>query len=140
MPAISIEVPMRVAFFIKVLGTRGLLASCMALLALSGCVSAPYEGKYAWSEGWRKAEVVAIQTAAEMERPRFYTCVRRTPAEQLTTTKFAVVKYRQMSLTQRHAVPLRAGDKVAAGEKVFVKVDGCSTPLVHQAPSSQSLG
>jgi hypothetical protein len=115
-----------------------LLVAGAAFLALAGCANTPYEGKYAWREGWRKAEVIAVQTAAEMGRPRFYTCVRRAGAEELATTKFAVVKYRQLSRTQRHAVPLRDGDNVAAGDKVFVKADDCKTPLVHQAPRSLS--
>lgn len=46
-----------------------LLASSVASVALASCANTN-EGKYAWSEGWRKAEVVAVQTAAEMERPR----------------------------------------------------------------------
>lgn len=61
-------------------------------LLLTGCASTVYEGKYDWSEGWRKAEVVAVKTAAEMERPRFYTCVRTATPEQLASTRFAVVK------------------------------------------------
>lgn len=108
-----------------------------AMLALVGCASAPYEGKYEWSEGWRKAEVIAVQTAADMERPRFYTCVRNAAPEQLATAKFAVVKYRQMSRTQRRAVPLLAGEAVTVGETVYIKATDCSTPLVHSERRSQ---
>ena len=110
-----------------------LLAAGLALLAVTGCASAPYEGEYAWTDGWRKGEVVFVQTAAEMKRPWFYTCVRSASAEQLSTTKFAVVEYREMSRTHRHAVPLQAGDTFAAGEPVYVKVDECSAPLVLRA-------
>lgn len=56
-----------------------LLAVGAGLLALAGCASEPYEGKYAWSDGWRKGEVVAVQTSAEMKRPRFHACVRPPP-------------------------------------------------------------
>lgn len=114
------------------------LAAGVAVLALAGCASTPYEGKYAWSEGWRKGEVIAVQMAAQMERPRFYTCVRNASAEQLASTKFAVVKYRQMSRTQRRAVPLRLGATIASGQAVYVKVDDCGTPLVHRTPKSRT--
>lgn len=73
-----------------------------------------------------------------MDRPRYYNCVRNASPEQLATTRFAVVKYRQMSRTQRRAVALQAHDKVAPGDAVYVKADDCKTPLVHQSPSRSS--
>ena len=114
------------------------LAGALGLLALAGCASTPYEGKYAWEEGWRKGEVVAVQTAAEMVRPRFFTCVRQASAEQLASTKFAVVKYRQMSRSQRRAVPLQPGDTAAVGERVYINAGDCNTPLVHQSSRSRT--
>lgn len=118
----------------KTVGSVSQLASGLALFALAACASAPYEGKYAWSDGWRETEVVGVQTAAQMVRPQVYTCVRSTSTEQLATTKFAVVKYRRMSRVQRRAVPLQVDDKVAVGQKVFVKVNDCNTLLIHQSP------
>ena len=106
--------------------------------ALSGCASVGSDkGEYAWSEGWREAQVIAVQTAAEMDRPRFYTCVREATPEQLATTRFAIVKYRQMSRSQRRAVPLRANERVAVGDAVYVKLGDCSTPLAS-APRKAS--
>jgi hypothetical protein len=87
------------------------------------------EGKYAWSECWRKAEVVAVQIAGEMRRPRFHTCVRNASPEQMSTTKFAIVKYRKVSRTHTLAVPLQPADMVAPGNAVYVKVDDCTTPI-----------
>lgn len=72
-----------------------------------------------------------------MDRPRFYTCVRNATPEQLATTKFAVVKYRQMSRTQWRAVPLQSGETVAVGESVYIKANDCTTPLVHREGGSQ---
>lgn len=107
-------------------------------LALSGCASVGSDnGKYAWSEGWREAQVIAVQTAAEMDRPRFYNCVREATPEQLTTTRFAIVKYRQMARSQRRAVPLRADERVAVGDAVYVKLGDCTTPLAS-APRKAS--
>ena len=115
-----------------------LLAGGAALVALAGCASPPYQGKYAWSEGWRKAEVVAVQTVADMERPRFYTCVRSMSAEQLATTKFALVKYQEMSRTQRHAVPLSIGDALAPGDGVYIQANDCHTPVVRQSAGTRA--
>lgn len=117
----------------KVLQLARTVGGAVAMLALAGCASTIYEGKYDWSEGWRKAEVVAVQTASEMERPRFHKCVRKASPEQLATTRFAVVEYREMSRTQRRAVPLQPGETAAVGEAVYVKAGDCRAPLVHQS-------
>lgn len=107
-------------------------------LLLTACASTVHEGKYLWSEGWRKAEVVAVQTAAEMERPQFYTCVRTATPEQLATARFAIVKYRQVSRTQWRAVPLQPADKVSSGDAVYVKVDDCTAPIAAAAGKPKS--
>ena len=114
------------------------LVGALALFTLGGCASVVYEGKYPWSDGWRSAEVVAVQTAAEMERPRFHKCVRNASLEQLATTRFAVVKYRHMSRTQRRAVPLGAADKVAPGDPVYFKEGDCNKPLVHRTAATRA--
>jgi hypothetical protein len=106
------------------------LVGALALFTLGGCASVVYEGKYPWSDGWRSAEVVAVQTAAEMERPRFHKCVRNASLEQLATTRFAVVKYRHMSRTQRRAIPLQSGQFFTPGDLVYVKVADCGAPVV----------
>ena len=116
-----------------------LAAGALCILALAGCATAPYEGKYAWSEGWRKAEVVNVQTAAEMARPRFYTCVRSASPEQLATARFAVVKYREIPRTQQYAVLLQPDAKMAAGDAVYVKADDCKTPLVQRASAERPV-
>lgn len=116
-----------------------LAAGALCILALAGCASAPYEGKYAWSDGWRKAEVVRVQTAAEMERPRFHACVRNASPEQLATARFAVVKYREIPRTQQYAVPLQPDAKVAVGDAVYVKAGDCKTPLVERAGAERPV-
>lgn len=109
------------------------LALGISLLALIGCASTSYEGKYPWRQGWRKAEVVAVQTAAEMERPNFFTCIRTATPEQRLTATFATVQYRQMLRTQRRAVRLQPTHKVFPGDLVYIKVDDC-TALIVAAP------
>ena len=116
----------------------GRLAACtLCILSLAGCASTLYEGKYAWSEGWRKGEVVAVRTAAELERPRFYTCVRNASPEERAGANFAIVKHRAMSRTHRRAVLLQPGREGAAGDAVYVKADDCNAPLVLRASADR---
>lgn len=86
-------------------------AALAAGLVLPGCAATVYEGKYDWSDGWRSAEVVEIASASEMERPRFYDCVRRASPEQLATTKFAVVVQIHVSLTETSGAACRRTDR-----------------------------
>jgi hypothetical protein len=104
----------------------GLAAACLLLPA---CATV-YEGKYAWSDGWRAAEVVQVTTPAQMQRPHFHECVRKAAPGTAGTSKFAVVEYRQMSRTKRRAVPLQAGQSFVPGDPVYVQADDCETPLV----------
>lgn len=106
---------------------------------LGGCAATVYEGKYQFNEGWRAAKVVEVLSASEMERPRFYDCVRDSSAEQLASTKFAVVKYRNMSRTQRRAVPLAPGQAFLAGETVYVQVGRCDVPLVRRTSAPKGV-
>jgi hypothetical protein len=113
----------------KSLRSAGVVAAVLAALALGGCATTVYEGKYDWGEGWRKAKVVQVQTAAEMARPAFYTCVRNASAEQRARERFAVVEYRRTSRTLRHAALVRPGDQVGVGDTVYVDVDDCARPV-----------
>lgn len=106
-----------------------LVGAAAACLLLPACATV-YEGKCAWSDGWRAAEVVQVATPAEMERPHFYECVRKAAAPSTVTSRFVVVKYRQAPRTQWRAVPLQAGQSFAPGDLVYVRASDCETPLV----------
>lgn len=118
---------------LKVLVRSVVLGS--VITALAGCATV-YEGRYDWKEGWRKAEVVDVALASEMERPRFYECVRGAQPHQLASTRFAVVKYIEMSRTRRRAVPLQPGSTVREGDAVYVRVTDCATQPAPRPASS----
>lgn len=122
----------------KPLRTARVFTAVLAGVAVAGCASTVYEGKYDWAEGWRKAKVVKVQTPAEMLRPGFYTCVRNLSSEQRTTQRFALVEYRRVSRTFRHAALVRQGDQVAEGDTVYVDVDDCARPLATAADKTKS--
>jgi hypothetical protein len=120
----------------RVIAASALIAGTL----LSGCASTVYEGKYDWADGWRAAEVVEVTTAAEMERPRFYECVRKATLQQAESGKFVVVKYRQMSRSQRRAIPLQPSQSFAPGDTVYVKAGDCGTPLVTREGEPRRRG
>lgn len=113
-----------------------LLPVAAAVLLLAGCETfqegSLYEGRYDWRQGWRKGEVVAFDTAAGLDRPGSPECVRRDPREQLATTMFAIVAYRDLAETHRRAVPLEPGSAMARGDPVYLNIVDCRT-----APASR---
>lgn len=118
---------------LKILARGFVLGSTIVVLA--GCATV-YEDTYHWQEGWRKAEVIDVVLASEMERPRFYECVREAQPHQLASTRLAVVRYREMSRTRRRAVPLQPGSTIREGDAVYVRVTDCATqPAPRRAPS-----
>lgn len=65
-----------------------------------------------------------------MDGPRFHDCVRKGTPQQLATSKFVIVKYRQMSPTNRRAVPLHEGQLFNPGDLVYIQAGNCETPVV----------
>lgn len=101
-------------------------------LALLSCATVSAE-KFAWRDGWREAEVVDVLLGSEMARPHFFKCSRPATAEQLATTRYAIVKYRSMSRVRKRAVPLEPSATFARGDALYVNVTDCSTVPVRRA-------
>lgn len=99
---------------------------CILLLAgmLGGC-STLYEGRYGWAEGWRTAEIASIERASLLQRQNFYRCVRAIPLERRGEESVAVLQYRNMGRTRRHAVLLAANHPWVVGQRVYVHVERC---------------
>jgi hypothetical protein len=107
------------------------LLAAGGIATLSACATGA-GGEYAWQEGWREAEVVSVLAASAMKRPRFYDCVRAASPEQLSSARFAIVNYKEMSRTHRRAVPLAPGSDVSTGDLVYVRVGDCATQPVRR--------
>lgn len=118
---------------LKFLGRGAVVGSMIVVLAGRATV---YGGAYDWQEGWRKAEVLQVVLASEMDRPGFYECVREAQPHQRASTRFAVVRYREMSRTRRRAVPLQPGSTVREGDAVYVRVTDCATQPAPRPASS----
>ncbi len=96
---------------------------------LSGCATS-YEGKYAYADGWREAVIQKIGNASEIAMPQFSDCRENLSAQQLATTRFALVAYRRMGRMQRNVVALQTNDVSAIGQAVYVNVADCNAPLL----------
>lgn len=96
------------------------------LVALSGCASTVYEGKYAWDQGWRQAEVVRLGAASELGGRHFSDCRYRAPQGTALAERYAVVSFRYMGRSRRGVVPVLPGASFASGDRVYANVRECS--------------
>lgn len=108
-----------------------------ALLAaawvVSGCAATAYEGKYDFSDGWRKAEVIEVSPASDLERPDFFTCVRQADPQQRSGGQFVVMKYLRMGKAVQHAQPLQPGQRWSPGDRVYVNLSDCKGEIVARS-------
>jgi hypothetical protein len=109
------------------------LGLCLALLlgVLSGCATI-YEGRYAFSDGWRKARVEEVGTASALRAVALSDCRRTATAEQLATGTFAFLSYADFGHLRRRIVALPDHTRFEAGDAVYVKLRSCSGDVAHQ--------
>ena len=108
--------------------THALLATAVLGAFLGGCATTD-EGPFAWSQGWRKGEVLDVVKPASMARPRFFRCIREADPAQLQSD-FLVVKYLQMGRARQTAVPAPADGHLRQGDLVYVNLEDCHLPVV----------
>ena len=109
-----------------------LATSCVAWVALAGCASQPFDGKYSFSEGWRKGTVLRIEQGASVERPQFWSCLRHEPAAATATRSYVVVEYHQASHHRKHLVAAPADVQLRPGDKVYVNAAECENAIVRR--------
>lgn len=110
----------------KRLGRGGFYA--FALSALTACASFVQEVRD-YQDGWRTAQVLEVGTAAEIAPGGLTDCRLTASAEQITSSRFAVLTYRVSGFWHRHVVIVDGNPFVARGDKVFTNVVRCGTPL-----------
>ncbi|MBI2770449.1 MAG: hypothetical protein HYX47_12560 [Burkholderiales bacterium] len=106
-----------------------LLAVAMTSL-LSGCVTPPYEGQYAFGDGWRKAQVTAVLQGSELDRPNFYRCARKLSPDQVAAGRFVLLSYLEMGRSKRTLVSATGNEQHPAGARVLVNLERCDAPLI----------
>jgi|SRR5882672_6598000 len=105
----------------------------LALLALgfafSGCALV-YEGRYDYDAGWRRATVLSVGLARQIERSAAFDC--RGSFGVTDETSFAFVRYNHMPYTlQRAIVPVPQDWQLSVGDGVYINIRDCNEPMVH---------
>ena len=103
-------------------------AVLIAALIATGCAFAP-QGKYDWHQGWREAKVVKTQDAAALGGRYFSDCRPRAKSEQVASGQFVVLSYEHMGRMRHRVVPLHEGETYRPGDRVYMNVKSCTTPL-----------
>jgi hypothetical protein len=111
-------------------GLRGVLYGAGVVVLLQGCTTL-YEGKYDYRDGWRKARVVQVAPASQIERPDFFRCIRNATPEQRERQLFAVVTFRGYEKSVKRAVQVAPSVHLEVGETVYVNPSSCDGPVIH---------
>lgn len=109
---------------------RGVLYGAGVVVLLQGCTTL-YEGKYDYRDGWRKARVVQVAPASQIQRPDFFRCIRNATPEQRERQLFAVVTFRGYEKSVKRAVQVAPSVHLEVGETVYVNPSSCDGPVVH---------
>lgn len=106
-------------------GRSSLVAlTCGLGVALSGCTT-PYEGKYDFYAGWRKAKVEQLVVVGEVTKYDYADCRKTTSPEQLATDRFAAVSYRGERHHRTRIAAFAASAALKAGDAVYVNPGRC---------------
>lgn len=103
--------------------------------AASGCTT-PYEGRYDFYEGWRKAEVTRLDVFEKLAPHLIPRCASALPSEAAAGSRWALVRYRAGRRHRQVAVPLASADDYQIGELVYVNVSDCSRAIRRRTTSS----
>ena len=120
--------------------SKGTIVVAIAAFAslLSGCATL-YEGKYDYRDGWRKARVVQVAPASQIQRPDFFRCIRNATPEQRERQLFAVVSFRGYEKSVKRAVQVAPSVHIEVGETVYVNPASCNGPVIHaSAPAAKA--
>jgi len=109
----------------------GLAAAVLLLAALAGCASID-EAPYMFSEGWRDAKVVEVVSGADVNRPRFWKCLRDVPEQERLKRTYVIASYRGPHHRQQHLVSAPAGEALRPGDKVHLHASACENAIVRR--------
>lgn len=111
------------------------VAIAVLVVSAAGCTT-PYEGRYDFYEGWRKAEVVRIERFEKLQPYEIPRC-RSAPLTQAGEgSTWAVVRYRAGRRSRHVAVPLKAADDFKVGELVYANVSECTRDIRKRAEAT----
>lgn len=94
----------------------------------AGCTT-PYEGRYDFYEGWRKAEVTRIERFEKLTPYEVPRCRTETLPQADDGSIWAIVRYRGGRRSRHVAVPLKQAEDYKVGELVYVNVSECARDI-----------
>lgn len=101
-------------------------ATAFALLA-GGCAT-PFDGKYAFGEGWREARVTEVERGDSISQGATTDCRKFAPWQP--GDFFARVEYRfSLRVKLTYIVRIRDGKEFKAGDLVYANVRDCGAAL-----------
>ena len=106
--------------------SRHVPALLVAALAVGACTT-PYEGRYDFYSGWRKAQITQI--AALDMKATGSRCSEANPKSLPPGTPWAVVRYRLGGHTRYASAPAPTQENFAVGDLVYANVSDCSIAL-----------
>lgn len=105
------------------------LAAVASATSISGCATV-FEGKYKFSDGWRRATVVRAESGTSIKNPRFWECTRRVTEAELVSRDFVLLRFRGVNRAETRMVPAVPGLDLLPGEKVYLNLSTCEQAIV----------
>jgi hypothetical protein len=109
------------------------LPTLLGLLPLLSACTTMLDGQYDYRDGWRRGTVVAVLSGAAVERPRYWSCLRRVAATERAATGYALILYPVTGRASRtRLVPVMSGVDFKSGDSVLVNLAQCDDAVVRR--------
>lgn len=99
--------------------------------ALAGCATV-YEGKYPFSDGWRKARVEEVGAASALTQSSLNDCRSSATPEQKAEGVYALLSYADFGHRRTRIVALPPEARFEKGAPVYVKLRSCAGDVAPQ--------
>lgn len=108
---------------------KKLLAALSAVALVSACAQV-YEGRHDYEAGWRRATVLRVGLARQINEKAWPDC--RSRASRGDSQQFAYVWFGDIrSRFDRAIVAIPPGGQLSEGEHVYVNIADCSMPMAR---------
>ena len=97
-----------------------------AAAVLSACAAPVYEGKYAYDDGWRMANVTQVGTGYALIANSTRDCREELTPEQVASRKFARVTFTSARIFHVYIVPVAPDSPVKADGQAYVNMNRCN--------------
>ena len=104
------------------------LVIAIAGLSLTGCANDLYEGRYAWSDGWRLGRITETGVGLDFQKGLAKNCNATLPADQ----RFAIVRLGSGRGFWR-TVPIPSDASWKENDALYINVLDCKAPLIPRS-------